>query len=305
MKEMVGEYLSHLSVERGCSPLTVKAYAHDLELYLAYLTSPSQRGERGPITSFSDVTRADVVAFEDFLLNEKGYAASSLSRSLSCLKSFHKFLVRENLSDSNPTSTVALPRKPQSLPDVLSVDQVDRLMDAVGGSRPTDLRDRAILEVLYGCGLRASELCALDVDRLVSADGFIVVQGKGMKERIVPFSGAAASSVTAYLEEGRPALLKGKATSALFLNARGGRLSRQSVFSIVRKSGLAIGVANLHPHTLRHSCATHMLEGGADLRVIQDMLGHSDISTTQIYTHVQRSHIRDQYLFAHPRAKGG
>ncbi|MBQ9022145.1 MAG: site-specific tyrosine recombinase XerD [Eggerthellaceae bacterium] len=302
MNDMMQEYLSHLSVERGSSPLTVSAYSHDLGLYYEFLSNPHSGFSRSPLSSFCAVTRSDIIEFEDYLLNEKQYAPSSLARSLSCLKSFHKFLVRENYCTENPTSSLTLPRKANKLPDVLSVDDVAKIIESVSGDSPRDLRDRAILEMLYGCGLRVSELCALDLDRIANDDGFIVVFGKGGKERIVPFSGAAARCCKSYLQDGRPKLAKGQASLALFLNARGGRLSRQSVFKMVQKAGLAAGIKNLHPHTLRHSCATHMLEGGADLRIIQDMLGHSDISTTQIYTHVQRSHIREEYLNAHPRA---
>lgn len=302
---MVEEYLTHLRVERGCSALTIKAYAHDLASYVAFLIGEEGAFSRAPLSSFSDVARADILEFEDHLLNEKSYAASSLARTLSCLKSFHKFLVRENLCETNPTAQVSFPRRPAHLPDVLTVDQVERLIDSVEGEGPSALRNTAILEVLYGCGLRVSELCGLDVDRIDGNEGFLVVFGKGGKERIVPFSGAAERATLRYLDEGRPAFAKGRPSSAVFLNARGGRLSRQSVFKIVRDAGYAIGVSNLHPHSLRHSCATHMLEGGADLRIIQDMLGHSDISTTQIYTHIQRSHIRAEYLSAHPRATDG
>ena len=302
---MVEEFLSHLSVERGSSPLTVGAYRHDLEIYKNYLTDPKLGCPNAPLSSFCDVDRATIVAYEEYLLNEKGYAASSLSRSLSTLKSFHKFLVRENLCSENPTATVGLPKKPGRFPDVLSIDVATRLVEQVDGTDPRSLRDRAILEVLYGCGLRVSELTGLDVDRCSLDDKFLIVMGKGSKERVVPFSGAAAQALEVYLDKGRPELQKPYAppTTALFLNARGSRLSRQSVFMLVKKAGIAVGVKDLHPHTLRHSCATHMLEGGADLRIIQEMLGHSDISTTQIYTHVQRSHIQQEYLHAHPRAK--
>ena len=161
-----------------------------------------------------------------------------------------------------------------------------------------------MLEVLYGCGLRVSELCGLDLPDVVLDQGYLLVLGKGGKQRISPISGAAATALADYLENARPQLTKpyAKPTDAVFLNARGGRLTRQSVFKVVARAGLAIGVDNLHPHTLRHSFATHMLQGGADLRVIQDILGHSDISTTQVYTHVDRSHLREEYLHAHPRA---
>lgn len=307
MEDSIEEFISYLSVERGASPLTVKAYEHDLRVYLAFLTDPAEGFDRAPLQSFDQVERADVVAFEEYLLTKKDYATSSLSRSLSSLKSFHRFLVRENLCAANPADTINLPKKPQLLPQVLSIAQVGQMIDSFDGEAPLELRDRAILEVLYGCGLRVSELVGLDVDRIDFDEGFMLVLGKGGKERIVPISGAAARTLTRYLEEGRSQLQQSyaKPTSAVFLNARGGRLTRQSVFKLVQKAGLVIGVDNLHPHTLRHSCATHMLEGGADLRVIQDILGHSDISTTQIYTHVQRSHIKEEYLFAHPRAHAG
>lgn len=305
MDDSLEEFISYLSVERGASPLTVKAYEHDLRVYLAFLTDPAHGFERAPLHSFEQVGRQDIVAFEDYLLTNKDYAPSSLSRSLSSLKSFHRFLVRENLCTKNPLETISLPKKPQLLPQVLSVSQVGKMIDSFDGDSPLDVRNRAILEVLYGCGLRVSELVGLDLDRIDFDEGFMLVLGKGGKERVVPVSGAAARTLHRYLDDGRPALRKSyaKPTSAVFLNARGGRLTRQSVFKLVQRAGLVIGVKNLHPHTLRHSCATHMLEGGADLRVIQDILGHSDISTTQIYTHVQRSHIREEYLFAHPRAR--
>lgn len=304
MEDLVQEFISHISVERGMSPNTVASYRHDLAIYLEYLTDPKCGCTKAPVKRFDDVDRATVVAFEEYLLNKKDYATTSLSRSLSSLKSFHKFLVRENFCQTNPTDTVTLPKKPQRLPDVLSVDQVVRMIESVDGTDARSLRDRAILEVLYGCGLRVSELVGLDTDRIDFDQGFVLVLGKGGKERIVPFSGAAVQAVQTYLNEGRPELVKSYAspTAAVFLNARGGRLSRQSVFTIVQKAGAAIHVKNLHPHTLRHSCATHMLEGGADLRIIQEMLGHSDISTTQIYTHVQRSFLRNEYMHAHPRA---
>ena len=172
------------------------------------------------------------------------------------------------------------------------------------GSGPLALRNQAILEVLYGCGLRVSECTGLDLGDCILEEGYLRVVGKGGKERISPISGAALEALGAYLERGRPALAKpyAKPTAAVFLNVRGGRLTRQSVHAIVADAGRLVGVDNLHPHTLRHSFATHMLEGGADLRVIQEILGHSDISTTQVYTHVSRTHIREEYLSAHPRA---
>lgn len=304
MDEMVDDFLTYLRVERGSSPLTVEAYERDLHLYVSFLEDADAQPQGRIVDSFNQVNRSNVVAFEEYLVSEKGYAASSSARVLSALKSFHRFLIRENLCQTNPMDTVVLPKKPQRLPDVLSIEQAARAVESVQGDSPRNLRDRAMLEVLYGCGLRVSELTGLDIDRVDFESGLLLVVGKGSKERVVPFSGAAAQALARYMEKGRPALITSYAppTPAVFLNARGGRLTRQSVFAVVKRAGLVIGVANLHPHTLRHSCATHMLEGGADLRVIQDMLGHSDISTTQIYTHVQPSHIKEEYAFAHPRA---
>ena len=228
-----------------------------------------------------------------------------MDRHVSVLKGFHRFLVREGYARRNPADTIQLPKAPDRLPDVLSVAQVDEMLSKPVGSGPLALRNQTILEVLYGCGLRVSECTGLDLGDAVLEDGYLHIVGKGNKERIAPISGAALRALCDYLEHGRPELVRAyaKPTPAVFLNARGGRLTRQSVHALVAEAGRSIGVANLHPHTLRHSFATHMLSGGADLRVIQEILGHSDISTTQIYTHVNRAHIREEYLNAHPRAK--
>ena len=291
------EYLSYLRIERGSSPLTVEAYASDLADYRAFLADAG-------IDEVNRIDRDAIVAYEADMV-ERGYATSSIDRHVSVLKGFHKFLVRDGYAHDNPAATVRLPRPPEKLPDVLSIEQVNSLLDSQTGDRPLDLRNRAILEVLYGCGLRVSECSGLDMADCALPDGYLRVFGKGGKERIAPISGCAARALKEYLEIGRTQLMKpyAKPTAAVFLNARGSRLTRQSIHQIVAKAGLAIGVENLHPHTLRHSFATHMLAGGADLRVIQEILGHADISTTQIYTHVDRAHIREEYIAAHPRAR--
>jgi integrase/recombinase XerD len=199
-----------------------------------------------------------------------------------------------------------LPKVPEHLPDVVSIDQVDVLLSQPFPDGALGVRDRAILETLYGCGLRVSELTGLDTGDVDLADGFVRVFGKGGKERVVPLGGMAAHALDAYLRTARsllrPSRSIGDAGSAVFLNARGGRLTRQSVFAIVKRYGGRVGL-ELHPHTLRHSFATHMLEGGADLRALQEMLGHADISTTQVYTHVDKRHVREEYLTTHPRAR--
>ncbi len=299
IERAIGEYLAYLRAERGSSPLTVEAYGSDLADYLAFLEEAGTR----------DVDRVDrdaVVAYEADL-HERGYAVTSIDRHLSAVKSFHRFCVREELAKANPAANVRLPAAPERLPDVLSIEQVNAMLDRVDGHNAASLRNRAILEVLYGCGLRVSECSGLDVGNCALAEGYLRIIGKGGKERIAPIAGCAHTALSDYLEKGRPQFAKpsAKPTAAVFLNARGGRLSRQSIHSIVAKAGAGIGVENLHPHTLRHSFATHMLAGGADLRVIQDILGHADISTTQIYTHVSRTHIQEEYRLAHPRARLG
>lgn len=296
--------MAYLTVERGASPATVEAYRRDLTDYLTFL-------KRIGIGQIDDISRQVVIDYENELvtrpIDDEGhcYAASTVQRHVSMLKGFHKFCVRESLALRDPTATITLPQRPKKLPEVLSIDQVNDMLDkaSTAWEGATGLRNTAILEVLYGCGLRVSELVGLDVDDYQREEGCLEVLGKGGKMRIVPISGAAERALDAYLSEGRASFRnRVDPIGAIFLNARGGRLSRQSVFGIVRQAGRLIGRDDLHPHTLRHSFATHLLEGGADLRAIQDMLGHSDISTTQIYTHVQRWHLIEEYRHAHPRA---
>lgn len=292
------EYLAYLAVERGVSPLTISAYENDLRCYGSFMA------EQG-IEDSEDITRELIVAFEKSLPDIGKIAPTTIERQVSVIKGYHRFLLRENYSKVDPAQTIPLPKKPQKLPDVLTIDQVSEMLDGVDVSTPLGRRDSTILEILYGCGLRVSELVGLDSDRVLLDDGYLRVKGKGNKERIVPISGIAFSKLVSYMEEVRPQLTKpyAKPTAAVFLNARGGRLTRQSVHKIVANAGMLIKVKDLHPHTLRHSFATHLLEGGADLRSIQEMLGHSDIATTQIYTHVRVQQIKEEYYAAHPRAK--
>lgn len=299
-REVYEEFAAYLSMEKGASENTLDAYLRDVRRYCAFL---EDRGVR-------DIAGAERRDIADYLavLQECGFAPTSMERSLSAIKGLHKFAVSEGFAPSDPSSTVPLPKTPKRLPEVVSILDMQALLDQKFDDTPRGMRDRAILEVLYGCGIRVSELVGLDLQALFLSDGFIQVFGKGSKERIAPIGGTAASALSAYLERGRSLLhTKGVAYppegSAVFLNARGRRITRQAVFGIVAEYGERVGLSGLHPHTLRHSYATHMLEGGADLRTIQEILGHSDISTTQIYTHVDRSHIRDEYLTCHPRAR--
>lgn len=299
IEEAIDEYLIHLRIERGSSENTISQYSRDLELYRQSLAKSDK-------LDVNDITRDDVVAFETDIM-KAGYSPATVKRRMSAVKGMHRFLIREDITDKNPADSIRLPKIPERLPDVLSIDQVGRMLDMHTDTSLTGLRDRAMLEVLYGCGLRASEICGLDTDNLYFEEGFLRVFGKGSKERIVPISGEALRALERYLDDARPALSmksrdpKPTDLKAVFLNARGTRLTRQGLHAIVAKAGSAIGVDDLHPHTLRHSFATHMLEGGADLRVIQEILGHSDISTTQIYTHIDRTHMIEEYRAAHPR----
>ena len=299
MRQELAEYLGHLAVERGASPHTVAAYRRDLEVYAGFL-------EKRGVRTADAISRDDVTAYVASL-RTAGLAPSTVERKVSSVKSFHKFLVREGITENHPTARLPLPKVPERLPDVVSIDEVDLLLSQPFPDGPLGLRDRAILEVLYGCGLRVSELTGLDLADADLQAGFVRVFGKGGKERVVPIAGLAATALTGYLEHARPFLrrarsVKSPAGDAIFLNARGGRLTRQSVFTLVRRYGARVGL-ELHPHTLRHSFATHLLEGGADLRALQEMLGHADVTTTQIYTHVDRRHIREEYLTTHPRAR--
>ncbi len=297
------EYMLYLRIERGLSASTLKEYARDMDRYISCLCDAG-------ITDVDSISPEDVSAFQQLLLRG-GEAATTVRRRMSAVKGFHRFCLQEGFTEKNPTVPVRSPKTPDKLPDVISVEDACAILDHITGSRPQDARDRAIMEVLYGCGLRASEVCGLDTTDVFLDEGFLRVFGKGSKERMVPISGTAATALRAYLGTPRAELsLHGKNATArdlaaVFLNMRGRRLTRQGLFKIVGAAGEAIGVRGLHPHTLRHSFATHMLNGGADLRVIQEILGHADISTTQIYTHVDRQHLTEEYMAAHPRAKAG
>lgn len=297
MESSVEQFLGYLNVERGASAHTLAAYGRDLRGYVEFLT------DRG-VGHADDVTRDDLTAWV-VRLRENGYAPATVGRKVSAVKSFHRFLAREGLSRTHPAAGLPIPKLPERLPDVISVDDAGRLLAQPFAPGPLGLRDRAILEMLYGCGLRVSELVGLDLTDVDLEAGLVRVVGKGNKERVTPIAGVASEALREYVSHGRPYLRTKTARqdpAALFVSGRGKRLTRQWVFGVVRDYGARIGLT-LHPHTLRHSFATHMLEGGADLRALQEMLGHADIATTQIYTHVDRRHLREEYLSTHPRAR--
>lgn len=290
------EYLDYLRVERGSSENTLEAYGRDLRQYVGFL---SARGVREP----GEVSLRDVEEYAESL-HDLGLAASSIERKLSSAKGFHRFLASEHICEGLPTAGLALPKKERRLPDVISIAQAGRLLDQPFPQTAAGQRDRTMLEVLYGCGLRVSELCGLDVREVYLDEEVVRVLGKGGKERVVPLLGSAREAMGDYLARWRPRLLRaGRAEGAVFLNQRGGRLTRQTVFMVCERYGRMAGIEGLHPHTLRHSFATALLEGGADLRVVQELLGHASISTTQVYSHVDRTHVRWEYLTSHPRAR--
>lgn len=300
MERCVDLYLDYLSVERGLADNTLAAYSRDMGDYVSFLRD---RGKAQP----DAIGRGDILAFIASR-REKGYADASVSRGLSAVKGFHRFLFNDGICASNPAAAIPLPKKERSLPECLTVAQASALLDQPFPGTAAGTRDRAVLEVLYGCGLRASEVAGLDLSNLYLEDEFVRVIGKGSKERLVPLVGSAHDALTSYIESGARGELLSHARSldgstAVFLNVRGTRLSRQTVYTICERYGRAVGIDGLHPHVLRHSFATHVLAGGADLRVLQEILGHSDISTTQIYTHVDVTQLREEYLAAHPRAK--
>lgn len=297
LEDALTDYLDYLIVERGSSANTVEAYNRDLTRYVEWLAEHD-------VVLPSDVSRK-LVERHVAELADVGFAPASVERALSAIKGFHRFMVADEICAFSPAADVPLPAKPKRLPEVLSQAQAAALLDQPFASTPTGLRDKAMLEVLYGCGLRASELLGLDRRAVLLDDELLRVFGKGSKERVVPILGTAQNALRRYLDEGRGALVGKKPNDAVFLNVRGGRITRQTVYDVAERYGRLAGIEGLHPHTLRHSYATHLLEGGADLRAVQELLGHASISTTQLYTHVDLTHIRRVYLDAHPRAKGG
>jgi len=292
-------YLRHLSVERGLSKNTLSAYRSDLSKYLLFLQNIGTDALGVTSNQLSDYSVE---------LAEQDSKASSNARTLAAVRGFHRFLVLENLRTDDPTIKVRPPKLAKRLPKSLTQDQVLSLLKTAGpdpDDESTDLvrlRDRAILELMYSTGTRVSEVVQLDLDE-VNDSGLLRVRGKGSKERIVPVGTFAARSLDAYLVRSRPSLVGPKAERALFLNRRGGRLSRQSIWEIIQRSGETCGV-EVSPHSLRHSFATHLIEGGADVRVVQELLGHASVATTQIYTLVTIDTLREVYASAHPRARG-
>jgi integrase/recombinase XerD len=297
---VVEDYLAHLAVERGVAANTLAAYGRDLRRYLQHL---------GAVDGLADVSEAQVAGFLAALregdADHPPLSASSAARAVVAVRGLHRFAARDGIVADDVARAVRPPAPPRRLPKAISVDDVERLLEAAGfDGTPLALRDRALLEVLYGTGARISEAVGLDVDDLLDRDA-VVLRGKGGKERVVPVGSYARKAVDDYLVRARPALAAGgRGTPRLFLNARGGALSRQSAWTILRVAAERAGLATeISPHTLRHSYATHLLDGGADVRVVQELLGHASVSTTQVYTLVTVDRLREVYATAHPRAR--
>lgn len=314
IEQASGAYLDHLAIERGLSNNTVGSYRRDLARYHEYLVGAG-------VHSLAEITSETLRAFlQAAAAGEDGknpLAASSISRLMASLRGFHGFMLNERLCSTDPTESLENPRLARPLPKALTITQTRALLEAFSGEDLASLRSRALLETLYASGARVSEVCALDVDDLgilASSEAenseenpitLVTVTGKGNKQRLVPLGEYAVKALEAYLVRARPQLAqKGRGSSALFLNLRGGRLSRQSAWNIIREAAEKAGIKTpVSPHSLRHSFATHMLEGGADVRVVQELLGHVNVTTTQIYTKVTATLLREVYQETHPRAQ--
>ncbi|WP_204171445.1 MULTISPECIES: site-specific tyrosine recombinase XerD [unclassified Staphylococcus] len=295
METIKDEYLKFIQLEKGLSSNTIGAYRRDLNKYITYLQDHK-------ITHIDFVDRQTLQQCLGFL-HDEGASTKSLARFISTVRSFHQFALREKYAAKDPTVLIETPKYDRKLPDVLAEDEILRLLDAPDLSKNNGYRDRTILELLYATGMRVTELIDLEVENVNLIMGFVKVFGKGGKERIVPLGDTVIDYLSTYLETVRPQLLKTTLTNTLFLNLHGKPLSRQGIWKMIKQNGIKANInKTLTPHTMRHSFATHLLENGADLRAVQEMLGHSDISTTQLYTHVSKSQIRKMYNEFHPRA---
>lgn len=301
MEELFKKYVKHLELERSISPLTVRNYTSDVRGFLDFLRNNG-------VDSLDEVSRSTMRRYLGWLHNE-GIARGSMSRKLSALRSFYRYLDREDLVTVQPLSTLSAPKPQKRLPTFLTAEEMPRLVEAPDASTPQGLRDRAILELLYAAGLRVSEIVALDLKDVDLGSRQVRVWGKGAKERVVLMGMPAAAALKLYLDHARVKLQGKSDTQALFLNRFGDRIVQRRIQRLVTKYARQAGIEmRVHPHVMRHTFATHLLDGGADLRVVQDLMGHAQLSATQVYTHVSQSQIRRKYLAAHPRSsarKGG
>ncbi len=294
-EKLTEEFINYLSVERGLAENTLESYERDLRQYSEFLLKKGEGGVRG-------ATHDTILAYVS-TLKRHGYTPSTISRKIASLRGFYRFLTRERYIDKDPTLNLASPQIEKQLPTVLTTEEVNILLEIPDITTPAGQRDKAMLEVLYATGVRVSELISLKSSDVNLDMGYIRCYGKGSKERIIPIGSIAMRWTKEYMSDGRVKLLQGSDSEILFLNRRGSKLTRQGFWKIIKKYAKEANIAKeITPHTLRHSFATHLLENGADLRSVQEMLGHADISTTQIYTHLTRGKLRQIYDKAHPRA---
>jgi integrase/recombinase XerD len=292
------DFLAYLEFERGLSRNTLEAYRSDLLQYGRFLAKRD--------VSALDATSADVADFLTALANGgdgPGASTATIHRKAACLRSFYRHLRRENMLQNDPTAALSAPRRGRRLPHVLTRDEVNRLLSEADSTEPAGLRDRALLETMYACGLRASETIGLELADLDLDEQVLRARGKGSKERVVPIGRQAVQALRIYLTNGRPHIVGARVEPHVFVNFRGGALTRQGLYKIVRRHAMRAGLQDrMSPHTLRHTFATHLLAGGCDLRSVQEMLGHADVATTQLYTHLTSQRLKDVYFKAHPRA---
>jgi integrase/recombinase XerD len=293
MNLLFDAYLNYLATEKGVALNTLEAYSRDVGRYLAFM-------EHSGISHLEDITSDHVISYLGKMRGQ-GISTASLNRNIAALRGFYKYLILEKKVAENPIANIETAKVWMELPDTLTRDEIDRLLAAPAGD-PNAVRDTAMLELLYASGLRVSELISLTTNNINWQAGYLLARGKGSKERVVPIGKTALDALNRYVEKVRPSLLKGKNSAVLFLNRSGTGLTRQGLWKIVKKYAMMVGLAGkVHPHTFRHSFATHLLEGGADLRSVQAMLGHADINTTQIYTHVTRERLKQIHKKYHPR----
>lgn len=296
----IDDYLQHLSLERGLAENSVTSYRKDLHRYLLFVEQDLK---------INDLKGLTFEHIEQYLeeLKAMGLSSRSIARNISSIRGFHEYMHSEGQTDADPASVIEIPSFTQKLPEVLDHDEIEAILDVYSEETPAKLRNRAIIETLYSAGMRVSEITGLGLQDCMFEVDFFRVLGKGHKERLIPMGGMNKRILTQYLEEARPHLLakdRDKAKGKVFLNQRGGPLSRMSIWNIVNKAANQAGITkNVYPHIFRHSFATHLLEGGADLRSVQEMLGHASILTTEIYTHVDRNFLRQNYIEFHPRSK--
>ncbi|HHY76424.1 MAG TPA: site-specific tyrosine recombinase XerD [Firmicutes bacterium] len=295
MESLIQEFIDYLGHEKGLATNTLESYSRDLKQYYGFLSGDST-------ASLENASQSTIVAYL-MHLRKQGKATATIARRLAALKAFYQFLVKENYVATDPTGDLSSPKLERKLPKVLTVSEVERLLNQPDLSTPAGKRDKAMMELLYATGIRVSELVNLNLLDVDLKEGFVRCTGKGSKERVVPMGEIAISALKTYLESARPKLVTDPKEKALFVNHHGKRLTRQGFWKIVKKYAAQAQIRKeITPHTLRHSFATHLLENGADIRAVQEMLGHADISTTQIYTHVTKDRLKDVYAKSHPRA---